>query len=229
MKQHHRDTLTLRQPTQRSWQCRFHPRFVSRRRNREHPVASQTPARLVAPNTEEIPSRVGLLANLFPALPSDRQGVPSRLNPYLGAERSHEGVLQAGLNVTHKFGERIGGLDVRHVRPFNVSPNSAQTGPGLRQESSADGLAVSAKAAALIASGSGGGFVRVSYFKTGELLQSLPVGDMTITVVEFINDNHILVVGQGIPALVMTIDLPELIGIARSEVTPGLTPQECAA
>lgn len=80
----------------------------------------------------------------------------------------------------------------------------------------------------LIASGSGDGFVRVSNLETKELLQALPVGDMTITVVEFINDNHILVIGQGIPALVMTIDLPELIDIARSEVTRGLTPQECA-
>jgi hypothetical protein len=45
-------------------------------------------------------------------------------------------MLQPGLDGAHELGERLGSLDVRHVRPFNVSPNSAQISPDLRQESS---------------------------------------------------------------------------------------------
>ena len=80
----------------------------------------------------------------------------------------------------------------------------------------------------LIVSGSSDGFVRVSDFTTGELVQGFSIGDTTITVAEFIDDRHLLVIGQGGPALVMTIDVAELIDIARSRVTRGPTAEECA-
>jgi len=49
----------------------------------------------------------------------------------------------------------------------------------------------------------------------------------TTAVAEFIDDRHLLVIGQGGRALVMTIDVPELTEVARSRVTRGLTPKEC--
>ena len=80
----------------------------------------------------------------------------------------------------------------------------------------------------LIASGASDGLVRVSNLATGELIHAFSIGNMTITVVEFVDDQHLLVIGQGGPALVMTIDVPELIEIASSQVTRGPTPEECA-
>ena len=80
----------------------------------------------------------------------------------------------------------------------------------------------------LIASGASDGLVRVSNLATGELIQAFSIGNTTITVVEFVDDQHLLVIGQGGPAVVMTIDLPELIEIASSQVTRAPTPDECA-
>ena len=80
----------------------------------------------------------------------------------------------------------------------------------------------------LVVSGSSDGVVRVSDLATGELIQAFSIGNTTITVAEFIDEQHLLVMGQEGPALVMTIDVAELIEIASSQVTRAPTPDECA-
>jgi hypothetical protein len=46
-------------------------------------------------------------------------------------------------------------------------------------------------------------------------------------IVSIIDDQHLLVIPDGRPALVMTVDVPELIGIARSKATRSITEGEC--
>jgi WD40 repeat protein len=79
----------------------------------------------------------------------------------------------------------------------------------------------------LIASGGFDGFVNIWNAETGDKIQTLPFGDHNITLIEFINDKHLLVIAQGRPAMVMTIDIAELIAIARSKMTRGFTEDEC--
>jgi WD40 repeat protein len=78
----------------------------------------------------------------------------------------------------------------------------------------------------LIASAGNDGFVRIWRSQTGDLEQAIPLGD-PVLFVHFIDDQHLLVVPDGRPALVMTVDIPELIDIARSKVTRSFTQGEC--
>ena len=55
---------------------------------------------------------------------------------------------------------------------------------------------------------------------------TIPFGG-AVLLVEFLNDDHLLVFARGHPALVVTIDVPELIEIARSKVTRSFTEGEC--
>jgi WD40 repeat protein len=100
-------------------------------------------------------------------------------------------------------------------------------GDPLPQEGIVRDLAVNSDGS-LIASTDFDGFVRIFSAETRELTQTIPLGKEAVgTLIDFIDDRHLLVIPQGRPALVITIDVPELVGIARSQVTRGFTEQEC--
>ncbi len=80
---------------------------------------------------------------------------------------------------------------------------------------------------ALIASASNDGVGRIWDTTTGDLLQEIPLGDYTLSHIEFLGGDHLLIIPQDRPAAVMTIDIPELLDIARSRVTRGFTDDEC--
>jgi WD40 repeat protein len=80
----------------------------------------------------------------------------------------------------------------------------------------------------LLASGGADGFVNIWNADTGELIQAIPLGDTSVTLVEFLDDRHLLIIGQGLPPLAMTIDVDELTDIARSDLTRSFTEGECA-
>jgi WD40 repeat protein len=80
----------------------------------------------------------------------------------------------------------------------------------------------------LVASGGSDGLVRVWDIRTGQSIHTIAFGETAaVTLVHFVNDRHILVVSQDQPAVVVTIDVPELIEIARSRVTRGFADDEC--
>jgi WD40 repeat protein len=78
----------------------------------------------------------------------------------------------------------------------------------------------------LIASGAVDGFVRIWDAETRDLIQTIPFGG-AVLLVEFLNDDHLLVFSRSHPALVVTIDVPELIETAHSKVTRSFTEGEC--
>jgi WD40 repeat protein len=80
----------------------------------------------------------------------------------------------------------------------------------------------------MIASAGFDGFVRVWEVATGRLLHEIALGDTRVWNVEFADDSHLLIVPDGGPVLVMTIDTEELLQIARDRLTRGFTPAECS-
>jgi WD40 repeat protein len=80
----------------------------------------------------------------------------------------------------------------------------------------------------LIAVASSDGFARLWDTRTSELTQAIPFGDGVVTFVHFLTNDHLLAIPSGRPALTMTIDINELIDIARWKVTRTFTDGECA-
>lgn len=78
-----------------------------------------------------------------------------------------------------------------------------------------------------IASANSDRYVQVWDTETQQLLHSIPVGDGTPTLIHFLDNQHLLIIAQGRPALVVTTHIPELIDIARSRITRGFTDSEC--
>ena len=79
----------------------------------------------------------------------------------------------------------------------------------------------------LIAPRDSTGLVRIWDLSTGEALQGIPLQGQAQNA-EFLDDRHLLVTGENGPdAYVMTVDVDELLDIARSRVTRDLTDEEC--
>ena len=79
----------------------------------------------------------------------------------------------------------------------------------------------------LIASSDSTGLVRIWDLSTGEALQGIPL-QQQVQNVEFVDERHLLVTPtDGPDAYVMTVDVDELLEIARSRVTRDLTDEEC--
>lgn len=79
----------------------------------------------------------------------------------------------------------------------------------------------------LIATGSGDGTVRVWDAATGALVHEIPVGDLLVQGVAFVDDDHLAVAPQGGGLLVYTIDTDELLEIVRDSLSRGFTASEC--
>jgi WD40 repeat protein len=79
----------------------------------------------------------------------------------------------------------------------------------------------------LIASSDSTGLVRIWDLSTGEALQGIPL-QQQVQNVEWVDERHLLVTPtDGPDAYVMTVDVDELLEIARSRVTRDLTDEEC--
>jgi WD40 repeat protein len=78
-----------------------------------------------------------------------------------------------------------------------------------------------------IVSASNDGTMRVWELPSGRLLQTIPVGGPVYNV-EFVADRHVLASTPG-PLTVFTLDVEELLGIARDRLTRGFAPKECVA
>jgi WD40 repeat protein len=77
----------------------------------------------------------------------------------------------------------------------------------------------------LIASSDSTGLVRIWNLSTGEALQGI---QEHVQNVEFVDERHLLVTETAGPAAyVMTVDVDELLEIARSRVTRDLSDEEC--
>jgi WD40 repeat protein len=84
--------------------------------------------------------------------------------------------------------------------------------------------------ASVIATAGRDGFVRVYDLETLELLQMIPIGD-EVTNVEFVSDRHLMVVPSTGPGYTVTVDVDELLDIAREQLERSgrsLTLDECA-
>lgn len=58
--------------------------------------------------------------------------------------------------------------------------------------------------------------------------EDVPFGDMPIENVEFLDDRHLLVApANGPDVVIVTLDVDELLRIARSRLTRGFTREEC--
>lgn len=79
----------------------------------------------------------------------------------------------------------------------------------------------------MIATADFDGFVDIWDSRTGDLIQTIPVGDTRVSVSSFLEEQHLLVIPVDRPAMVVTIDVSELIDIARSQVTRSFTEGEC--
>jgi WD40 repeat protein/DNA-binding SARP family transcriptional activator/energy-coupling factor transporter ATP-binding protein EcfA2 len=79
-----------------------------------------------------------------------------------------------------------------------------------------------------IASASDDGSIRIWDLATGQLLQTIQVGG-SVRNIAFLDDYRLLVTGAEGPLLVVTLDLDELLAIARDRLTRGFNPEECAA
>jgi WD40 repeat protein len=79
----------------------------------------------------------------------------------------------------------------------------------------------------LIASSDSNGLVRIWDLSTGEPLQGIPLEGQAQNV-EFVDERHLLVTpNEGPDVYIMTVDVDELLEIARSRVTRDLTDEEC--
>jgi DNA-binding SARP family transcriptional activator/WD40 repeat protein len=71
------------------------------------------------------------------------------------------------------------------------------------------------------------GFVKVWSTSSGELLHTIPLGDDFAKGAAFVDDEHIAIGTQNGLLAVLTVDIEELVEIARSRLTRQLTDQEC--
>jgi WD40 repeat protein/DNA-binding SARP family transcriptional activator len=69
--------------------------------------------------------------------------------------------------------------------------------------------------------------MRVWDLPSGRLLQTIPVGGPVYSV-EFVADQHVLATTPG-PLTIFTLDVDELLGIARDRLTRGFAAEECVA
>jgi WD40 repeat protein len=69
--------------------------------------------------------------------------------------------------------------------------------------------------------------MRVWELPSGRLLQTIPVGGPVYNV-EFVADQHVLASTPG-PLTIFTLDVDELLRIARDRLTRGFAPEECVA
>jgi WD40 repeat protein len=79
----------------------------------------------------------------------------------------------------------------------------------------------------LVATGGSDGFIRIWDFETAALVHQIPIGSGQVQNVAFITDTHLLVTPEDGNILVVTIDVAELIDIARERVTRGFSETEC--
>jgi serine/threonine protein kinase/DNA-binding SARP family transcriptional activator/WD40 repeat protein len=79
-----------------------------------------------------------------------------------------------------------------------------------------------------IASADFSGLVRIWDLRSRKPLQDLPFGDKPIENVEFLDNRHLLVgPANGPDVQIVTLDVDELLWIARSRLTRGFTQEEC--
>jgi len=79
-----------------------------------------------------------------------------------------------------------------------------------------------------IASADFSGLVRIWDLQSGKPLQDVPFTDTPIENVEFLDDSHLLVApAHGTDTVIVTLDVDELLRIARSRLTRGFTREEC--
>jgi len=79
-----------------------------------------------------------------------------------------------------------------------------------------------------IASVDRSGLVRIWDLRSGKPLQDLPFGDVPIENIEFLDNRHLLVApANGPDVQIVTLDIDELLRIARSRLTRGFTQEEC--
>jgi serine/threonine protein kinase/DNA-binding SARP family transcriptional activator/WD40 repeat protein len=79
-----------------------------------------------------------------------------------------------------------------------------------------------------IASADFSGVVRVWELQSGKPLQAIPFGDIPIENAKFLDNRHLLVVpANGGDVLTMTLDVHELLRIARGRLTRRFTQEEC--
>lgn len=72
------------------------------------------------------------------------------------------------------------------------------------------------------------GLVRIWDLRSGKPLQDLPFGDVPIENNEFLDNRHLLVAPANGPGVqIVTLDIDELLRIARSRLTRGFTQEEC--
>ena len=103
-------------------------------------------------------------------------------------------------------------------RPSGIAKRGSKPGAELRP-SRPDGR--------LIASRDSTGVIRIWDLSTGEALQGIPLQEQ-VQNAEFIDERHLFVTdSDGRDAYVMTVDVDELLEIARSRVTRELTDEEC--
>ena len=79
----------------------------------------------------------------------------------------------------------------------------------------------------LIATGTADGYVRVWDAETFDLLQEIFVADTQVQGLSFVNDDHLAVAPEDGNILVYTLDVDELISIARQSLSRGFTAEEC--
>jgi WD40 repeat protein len=80
---------------------------------------------------------------------------------------------------------------------------------------------------ALIAVGTSDGYVRVWDSATFELVEELFVADTQVQGLAFLTEDHLAVAPEPGNILVYTLDVDELISVARESLSRGFTPDEC--
>ena len=79
----------------------------------------------------------------------------------------------------------------------------------------------------LIATGTSEGYVRIWDAETFDLLQEIFVADTQVQGLAFVSDDHLAVAPEDGNILVYTLDVDELISLARQSLSRGFTPEEC--
>ena len=79
----------------------------------------------------------------------------------------------------------------------------------------------------LIATGTADGYVRIWDAETFDLLQEIFVADTQVQGLAFVSDDHLAVAPEDGNILVYTLDVDELISLARQSLSRGFTPEEC--
>jgi WD40 repeat protein/DNA-binding SARP family transcriptional activator/tRNA A-37 threonylcarbamoyl transferase component Bud32 len=79
-----------------------------------------------------------------------------------------------------------------------------------------------------IASADFSGLVRIWDLRSGKALQDVPFANVPIQNAKFLDDRHLLVTpANGPEVFIVTLDVDELLRIARSRLTRGFTQEEC--